>query len=262
MKKQPTIHQEFSCYRDGLKICGSMFKPKGDGPFPTIIVSHEFMMNRMTTFLLAKKFAQMGYAAFCFDFNGGGSISQSKGKTTEMSVMTEKADLYAVMDYVKALPFTDMENFNLMGCSQGGFVSALAAAELGNEIVKKLILYYPALSIPDDARKGSMILAKFDPANVPKTLFCGPIILGRQYVLDVIDLDPFSMINKYTGPILLIHGNADHIVAYEYSVRAYEVYKAAGADIEFVTINGGGHLLPKPSHRAEAWQNVKKFMSI
>ena len=259
MKKSNVVHEEFKCYRDGLKICGSMFKPEGDGPFPTIIVSHEFMMNRITTFHMAKMYAEMGYAAFCYDFNGGGTISQSQGKTTKMSVLTEVADLKAVIDYAASLPFTDMENLNLHGCSQGGFVSALVAAEMQDKI-KKLVLYYPALSIPDDARKGSMIMAKFDPKDVPKTLFCGPIVLGRQYVTDVLDLDPFSMIDKYTGKILLIFGTADHIVDYKYGVMANEAYTKAGADIEFVTIKGGEHLLPL--HRGKAWKNVKKFMAL
>ena len=37
-----------------------------------------------------------------------------------------------------------------MGCSQGGFVSALVAAK-NNFPIEKLVLFYPALCIPDDA---------------------------------------------------------------------------------------------------------------
>ena len=33
--------------------------------------------------------------------------------------------------------------------------------------VKKLVLYYPALSIPDDARKGSMLGAEFSGEEIP-----------------------------------------------------------------------------------------------
>ncbi len=253
-------HEEFTCYREGLKIRGTMYKPEGNGPFPTIIVSHEFMMNRLTTKRYARMYAKMGYAAFCYDFNGGGTISQSQGKTTDMSVLTEVKDLKAVMDYVKALPYTDNSNLNLHGCSQGGFVSALVAAEYGPEEIKKLILFYPALSIPDDARKGSMILAKFDPADVPKRLFCGPIILGRQYVLDVLNMDPFALISKYKGPVFLTHGTADHIVAYEYAERAYEAYKAAGADVTFLPIKFGEHIYPLPNHMRKAKKAARKFL--
>ena len=273
MKLLNIVHEEFSCRRDGLKICGSMFRPKGNGPFPTIVISHEFMMNRLTTLQYAIMFARMGYAAFCYDFNGGGTISQSEGKTTDMSVLTEVKDLKAVIDYVGKQSYTDMDNFNLMGCSQGGFVSALVAAEYGADFVKKLVLFYPALSIPDDARKGSMIMAKFDPKDVPDRLFCGPIILGRQYVTDVLEMDPFSMIDKYRGPVLICFGTKDHIVDYSYGVRAYEAYKvadeaalAAGEIDEMPmvaldSIKNGEHVFPFPPHKSDALNTVKEFMA-
>lgn len=264
-------HKEFTTTREGLKIRGSLFYPDGGGTYPVVIVSHEFMMNRSTTIGYAKKFAKMGYAAFCYDFNGGGEISQSQGKTTDMSVLTEVKDLKAVIAYALEQPFADGDSLTLMGCSQGGFVSAIVAAEY-QEKIKRLILYYPALSIPDDARKGQMIFAKFDPENVPDKLFCGPIILGRQYVTDVLNMDPFSMISKYRGPVLLVHGDFDHIVDHKYSQRAYEAYVAADKaavdsgelesmpQVDFKTIKGGEHMFPVPTHKQDAWNTVVEFM--
>ena len=75
----------------------------------------------------------------------------------------------AVMDYVRALPYVNKDNIFLMGCSQGGFVSVLVAAK-NKYPIKKLCLFYPALCIPDDARAGKMMMAKFDPNNVPELL--------------------------------------------------------------------------------------------
>ena len=67
----------------------------------------------------------MGYVAFTFDFCGGYAMcGKSDGKTTEMSVLTETKDLKAVIEYVRNLSYTDSEKILLMGCSQGGFVSA------------------------------------------------------------------------------------------------------------------------------------------
>ena len=51
--------------------------------------------------------------------------SKSDGKTTEMSVLTEVKDLEVVIDYVSTLPYVNKDKIFLMGCSQGGFVSAL-----------------------------------------------------------------------------------------------------------------------------------------
>jgi len=266
-------HEEFKCFRDGLRINGSLFCPKGEGPFPIAIISHEFMMNRLTTLHYAKWMAKRGYAAFCYDFNGGGSISQSQGKTTKMSVKTEVADLKAVIQFAREQEYTSDARLTLWGCSQGGMVSSLVAAELGTDEVEKLILFYPALSIPDDARKGQMILAKFDPQNVPKILFCGPIILGSQYVTDALELDPYEQINKYRGPVFLVHGDADHIVDHKYSVRAYEEYQKADQaaldvgelhampELQFVTIHGAGHMFMNPRDKHKAMKSVNAFLN-
>lgn len=62
--------------------------------------------------------------------------------------------------------------------------------------INKLVLFYPAFCIPDDARAGKMIFARFDPNNLPGVIKCGPMKLGKCYVEDVIRMNPFEEI-KY-----------------------------------------------------------------
>lgn len=233
----------FACEREGLTLRGTEYRPQGDC-LPIAIVSHGFMAFQDTVRHYAKALAQLGYAAYCFDFSGGCVVKgKSDGKTTDMSVLTEVKDLEAVMAYAKALPYTDAENVLLMGCSQGGFVSALTAAKWKEEI-SKLILFYPALCIPDDARAGQMMFAKFDPENVPEIVHCGPMKLGRQYVTDVIGMDPYEEIKGYTGDVLIIHGTADGVVKLDYAKKAYKTYLAHAGEKNRVLlkiIEEGGH---------------------
>jgi alpha-beta hydrolase superfamily lysophospholipase len=121
--------------------------------------------------------------------------------------LTEVSDLCAVIEYAKGLDYTDSSNILLMGCSQGGFVSALTAAKLKNEI-ENLVLFYPAFCIPDDARRGKMMWAKFDPNNIPETVKCGPMKLSHCYVADVVNMNPFDEIKGYEGDVLIVHGTA------------------------------------------------------
>lgn len=233
----------FECSRDGLTIRGTEYRPEGDN-LPIAVVSHGFMANSMTVVQYAKLLARMGYAAYCFDFCGGCVlIGQSDGATTDMSVITETKDLKAVIDYACGLSYTDESNITLMGCSQGGFVSSLVAAEL-DEKISNLILFYPAFSIPDDARKGKMMFAEFDPENIPETIDCGPMKLGRCYVADVIELNPFEEIVSYSGDVLIVHGTADSIVDVSYAERAYESYNARNGDgqTELQIIDSAGHM--------------------
>ncbi len=249
----------FSCLRDGLRIRGLQFIPEADKPLPAAIFCHEFIVNQLSVLSYAAAAAKLGYAAFCFDFCGGGIISLSGGKTTEMSVLTEVRDLMAVIEYVKGLPYTDERKLVLAGFSQGGLVSALAAAELKDRL-SALILQYPALSIPDDARKGHMITADIDPENLPETFRCAGMRLGRRYAGDVLGLDPFEVIGRYTGKVLLIHGDADRLVDVSYSRKAFDLYQKAGARAELKEIEGAGHLFLNPRHKKLAKRYMREFL--
>lgn len=252
----------FACSRDGLTIRGTEYRPAGSN-VPAAVVSHGFMANQNTVRHYARHLAGNGYAAYCFDFNGGSVAgSKSDGRTTDMSVLTEVMDLEAVIDYVLQRPYVDRSrSVLLMGCSQGGFVSALTAAKR-KEQISRLVLFYPALCIPDDARAGKMIRARFDPKNVPERISCGPMKLGRHYVTDVLDMDPYVEITPYPGPVLIVHGTNDNIVHPDYARRAYKAYsKRSSPDalVRLEMIEGGGHGFSR-KHDSLALEKLDGFL--
>lgn len=255
------IKSEFACKRGSLTIRGREYRPEGEN-LPIAIVSHGFMANQGTVRQYALALAEMGYAAYTFDFCGGCVLGgKSDGATTAMSVLTEVADLITVLAHVKALPYTDSADVTLMGCSQGGFVSALTAARLGDK-VRRLILFYPALCIPDDARAGRMMLARFDPASIPDTLWCGPMKLGRCYPADVMDMDPFREIAPYPGRVLIVHGTKDGIVPVDYARRAQAAYLSGRDDpagVQLRIIQDGGHGFSR-KHDALAIGCIREFL--
>ena len=227
--------ERFTCKRDNLTIRGVLLKPQREGRLPTVIVSHGFGSNTFASMHFARHFAAAGFAAVCFDFCGSGR-GKSDGASTDMSILTQQEDLEAVLGHVRALDFVDTGRVVLAGCSQGGLVSALLAAQRPKD-VDRLILYYPALSIPDDARRGRMLGRRFDPEHLPDTMNVLTVRLGARYALDARKLDPFREIVSYTNPVLICHGTADHIVPIRYSQRAAEVYQ----NVQFNAIPHGGH---------------------
>ena len=260
--------EAFSCKREELAIAGEVYRPdREEGKLPAVIICHGFGGNYESNRHYAEAFAQTGYAAVIFDFCGGGIPSRSEGKTEEMSVLTEKEDLKAVIGAVSKLPYVDPENITLMGCSQGGFVCAMTAQEL-QEKVRRLILIYPALCIPDDSRRGQMILARFDPRNIPEIVDCGPMKLGRRYVTDVQHMNVYDEIREYRGPVLIVHGSEDELVPVSYSQEAYRQYlkthgEIPGANCQLALIDGGNHGFWGP--RQASWEKyvifaIRKFL--
>ena len=175
----------------------------------------------------AKKLAKLGYAAYCFDFCGGCVIKgKSDGKTTEMSVLTEVKDLEAVIQYAKSMPYCDAGRIVLMGCSQGGLVSALVAARRPQDI-SGLILWYPAFSIPEDAQRRYM---------AGENQVFG-IVLGKAFDEQARKIDVYGSIAAYPGPVLLIHGTEDSVVPLSCSERALSYC----SDGQLIKMEGAGH---------------------
>ena len=251
----------FECKRDHLTIRGTEYRPAGTG-LPIAIVCHGFMAFQDTVRQYAMELANMGYLTYTFDFCGGSVIKgKSDGLTTEMSVLTEVKDLESVLDYATGREYANPNDIVVMGCSQGGFVSALAAAK-GNYPIKKLVLFYPAFCIPDDARAGKMIFARFDPNHIPDIIQCGPMKLGKCYAEDVIKIDPFEEIKGYKGNVLIVHGAKDKIVNINYSRKAYEIYRSTISDgkARMEIIKNGGHGFSKRSDKI-AIEILNDFMS-
>lgn len=261
----PYQAQAFTCQREGLTIRGMSFLPEGNGTgrkYPAIIFSHGFTGNYFGMEPLCRDFAERGYATFCFNFCGGGRSTddpswKSDGLTTEMSLMTEVRDLEAVMSAVRAMPQVDADRLILAGGSQGGFVSGLTAAKRPEE-VWKLVMIFPALCIPDHARRGCMGGARYDPACPPETIQCPATVLGRFFHEEARRMDPYLELCRYKGPVLILQGTADPVVHSGYAIRAKEEYAPGQCHLQL--IRGMGHGMDVRQHHS-AVRSIEEFIA-
>ncbi len=240
------------CKNGDRQIYGAAFCPAAEGRHPLVIFSHELGSNHRTGIPYAKRLAAMGYAFYAFDFCGGSAAGgQSDGKTTEMTVSSELSDLEAVLNTAKTWEFVDPERIVLMGGSQGGVVSAMAASG-HQDAIRGLILLYPAFSAVDHIHA---LFPSTDAIPEEFDMFGGWIRLGRCYARDLWDRDFYSMLQEYSGRVLLLHGDCDHTVPISYSERA------AGAlqNCTFYVIPGGDHIF-SGSQAALAAEYISDFL--
>lgn len=203
--------------------------PKKD--CPVVIYAHSLGMSHRSGYEYFREFLKQDIGCVTFDFRGGGYSSKSKGKTTEMSLISEANDIITVFKHVQQWDFIDNDRIILLGTSQGGAASAVVADNLQNDLAG-LIMLYPALLIPDVAHEYNSL------SEIPDIqLFNGWIELGKCYFEDVWNLDIFKQISKYKKDVLIIHGTLDYIVPYSYSVKAHEFYENS----ELKLIDGAGH---------------------
>lgn len=223
----------FTISSEGNALRGQILRP-GEvvGPNRTVIICHGFESSMHVTRKYAPIFTELGYTVIIFDFTRSGT-GISDGDSTTMSVLTEERDLFNVMDYARSLRSVDSRHITLSGCSQGGFVAALAAGAKP-ELVEHLVLFYPGFNIPHMARHGYLPDFKVDPYNIPDTFKARKVTLGRVYLTDAMQLDPWREIRPFQKPVIIVHGKEDEAVDVRYSELAAKEYK----DCTLIEVHG------------------------
>lgn len=166
----------------------------------------------------------------------------------EMSLFTEKEDLVAVLESVKKWDRVDKNNIFVLGMSQGGAVSALAADEHAEDI-RGLVLVFPAFCIPDDWNKWFPTRE-----SIPDRYEFWEVTLGRPYIEAVHGYDIYEHIGKYDREVLIFHGDKDEVVPIRYGLRAAELYPNAKIEV----YEGEGHGFSEPYH----WRVVEKTYEL
>lgn len=207
-----------SIARNGRKMDAVQYIPDV-ADFPVVVFSHGYNGYLGDFAAEAEFLAEHGVGAVTFTFCGSGVHDRSGFPTTEMTLFTEREDLFAVMKHV-----CSMTGYNgklvLFGGSQGGMVSWLAATER-KEDVSGLALLYPAFCIPDNWREKL-------PGSIPDCLDFWGVKLGRDFFVTARGLDVYSPMRDFDKPVLLLHGEKDAVVPLSYSERAACAFPDAG----------------------------------
>lgn len=226
------VKEELWSKREEHRIYGQLYKPnKIEQKIPAIIYSHGFGGNYEYGIQYARRLSKMGYAVYCFDFCGGSYSSQSDGSPLEMSIFTEQKDLEAVITTIQSLDFIDQNQIFLLGTSQGSVVSAITAAS-NKEMIKGMILLYPAFVLVDNAQE---LFKNGD--DIPENYYHMWMNVGKVYFEDLLDYDVYNVMSLYDKDVLIIHGDHDDIVPLAYSQKAVETYTKAKLEV----IEGAGH---------------------
>lgn len=199
--------------------------PEGQDKCPVVILSHGFGsdMNSPIIAALAEKLPAQGIGVVRFDFNGCG---KSDGEFQNMTVPNEIEDLLSVIAWTQQQPFT--ESLSLIGHSQGGVVTGMAAGTCGSTQIKCVGLLSAAAVLREDALRGNTQGAKYNPWHLDEPYYIIPgrnLKLGRNYIQTAMNLPIFETTAKYNGPTLVLNGMADVVVPYTYGELYHKVLK-------------------------------------
>ncbi len=205
---------------DGIQLSAVLEKPEGAGVCPLVILLHGFTSSkdRPHNLLAAEAMREAGFATLRFDLYGHG---ESGGEFRKHTLYKWISNTLAVIDYARAAGYTDLY---LSGHSQGGLVAALAAG-MEPDRIRGLILRAPAFMIPQGARDGNLLGNRFDPEHIPDSV---PTIkdleLDGNYLRVAQAVCVEDAVDRYKGPVLILHGEEDDTVPPADSQKAAERY--------------------------------------
>jgi dipeptidyl aminopeptidase/acylaminoacyl peptidase len=226
------VQQTYIKAKDGLYVAAAIRKPKGEGPFPAIIMFHGAPGGRGMEQLVGwsrgatggpvwERFLQEGFVVAVADYRGGDWNLMNTPSTT--GLVTAIDDGLAVIDHVKGLPYVDGSRLSLYGVSLGGNlvlylaskVPAIHAAILGAPAP----IWFLGVQMPTRDGRPDLAEARPDPAvasaniapiEVPLLIFAGTE--DRLLPLDTTLHDQLAQAGKSVRMEVYEHGYHDFVL--------------------------------------------------
>lgn len=145
------VLQTFIKAKDGLYIAAAIRKPKGNGPFPAIVMLHGAPGGRGMDQLVGwsrgdhggpvwERFLQEGYVVVVADYRGGDWNQMNKPSST--GLITAIDDGITVIDHVQNLAYVKRAEVSVYGVSLGGNLAMFLASRVPT--LHKVVLGAPA----------------------------------------------------------------------------------------------------------------------
>jgi dienelactone hydrolase len=150
-EKDSPVMQTWIKAKDGLYIAAAVRKPKGEGPFPAIVIFHGAPGGRGMDQLVGwsrgdhggpvwERFLQEGYVVVVADYRGGDWNQMNKPSAS--GLVTAIDDGISVIEHVQSLPFVKRKEVSVYGVSLGGNLAMFLASRVPT--LHKVVLGAPA----------------------------------------------------------------------------------------------------------------------
>lgn len=210
---------------DDTTLHAYLAAPEGEGPFPAVLMIHEWwgMTPEMTE--LADELAAEGYVVLAPDTYRGATTNQiPRALYLRLTVPTERvdADMRAAFDYVANLPQVDAERIGVIGFCYGGGVALRHAID--NPLIAATVNLYGD-TVADAGAFGALLSAE-------------------------------------SGPVLGIFGGQDQQIPLDEVTAFEEALNEADIDNTITIYEGQGHAFVQPDTIIEAGEPRDAWLQI
>ncbi len=236
---------------DGVKLKGWLLPAKNSSH--TVIFAHGYGKNRLQedvpALTLAKELVTQGYNVLLFDFRNSGT---SGGDITSVG-QYEVNDLLGAVDYMKAKGPIG-RHVALLGFSMGAATGILTAAR--EPEVEAVVADSPFADLTAYLEENLPVWSHLPAVPFNRAIMTlAPPVTG----LEPSAVSPVREIGKIQGPILLIHGDADHKIPL---INSEKLLQAANSpDKRLLVIKGADHVKGFATDRPKYLQETLGFLN-
>ena len=138
---------------DKAFINGTIYKPDGVGPFPSIILLHDCGGVSTKDHVYAKKLVSWGYVAIIPDSFGSRGEKNRCTAVEAVGARQRVQDTIGAAEYLNTLPYVQKLNTGVLGFSHGGWTIMKGVqpdAYWSAYGIKGAVAYYPYCTAPQD----------------------------------------------------------------------------------------------------------------
>jgi uncharacterized protein len=266
LEEPPSFTRYLIAYpSDGLRITGMLNQPRGDGPFPVVILNHGYYpLDRYQTgngtLRAADYLAERGFLTLAPDFRSHAGSDDAPNVFRAGHVI----DTLNLIPLAQRLPAARPGKVLMWGHSNGGAITSKAIA-VSDQIAAALI-YAPASSNivedyefrvgrwrarqgqPPGQRSGVIDLLSIEFPALPEE---APDLYAR--------LSPLNYAEYVTARTLIIWGDRDETVPRKWPEDLYNALRDAGKEVEFVVYPGQPHSFDAAGNAAYLPRMVEFF---
>jgi len=189
------------------------------GPIRQMLAGWHYMDYYSNAYALNQYLASRGYVVLALNYRAGigYGLDFREAEGIGAAGASEYNDLLSAAAFLRARPDVDAARIGLWGGSYGGFMTALGLARNSDQFAAGVDLH----GVHDWHH---WTLA--DRGNIPLyALDTPPALLATALASS-----PISSVTGWRSPVLLIHGDDDHNVAFSESIRLAEALRDQGVD--------------------------------
>ena len=241
--------------RDGVELHGYVTRPKGDGPFPLVVLPHGGPYDIRDTWDFdweTQLLASRGYAVLQVNFRGSGGYGmdfEAAGYRQWGARMQD--DITDATRWAIEQKIAQPDRICIYGASYGGY-AALMGVVREPKLYRCAIGYAGVYDLELMLKTADIPLSKSGRAYLKKAL-------GNDHE-EMRSRSPVYNADKIQVPILLIHGKEDWRADYRQAKRMKAALESHHKKFEWMALKGEGHGVYNEKTLPEVYERILQFL--